>query len=408
MKTIMNDSRITSIQEIKEFLEHSKKFVIKLKTIEEKYEFLWDTILRFRYKRLKRKDKKVILLYVKKITGYKKAQVHRLVKRASNGNLVRRKYVRQNPSTKYNPTDIKLLEQTDELHLRLNSLATKEILRREYEVFGNKEYETVSQVSSSHINNLRKRNIYKSSWVNGTKPNEVKIGVTKQPEPNNMPGSLRVDTVHQRDVYHINIVDEVTQWEVVLTVPAITREYLIVGLRILFDQFPFKVFNFHSDRGSEFINQEVAQTLNELLIEQTKSRSRHCNDNALVESKNGSIVRKNFGYTHLDESLVKEINKFNKTYFRIYLNYHRPCLYETDIILDPKGREKKIYGQATTPYEKLKEVSKEQNKNFLKQGLTFEKLDIIAYEMSDNEFAKLLRGKQNEINNLNTKLHSNH
>lgn len=408
MKTIMNDSRIESIQEIKEFLEHSKRFVIKVETIEEKYEFVWDTILKFRYKKLKRKDKKVILWYIKKLTSYKKAQVHRLVKRALTGNLVRRKYVRQNPNTKYNSSDIKLLEQTDELHLRLNSLATKEILRREYEVFGNKEYANIAQVSSSHINNLRKRNIYKTTWVNGTKPNEVKIGSTKAPEPNNMPGSLRVDTIHQRDVYHINIIDEITQWEVVLCVPAIKREYLVVGLRILLEQFPFEVFNFHSDRGSEFINQEVAQVLDELLIEQTKSRSRHCNDNALVESKNGSVVRKNFGYTHLDESLVEKINKFNKTYFNIYLNYHRPCLYETDVVLDPKGREKKIYGQATTPYEKLKEVSKEQNKNFLKQGLTFGGLDIIAYEMSDNEFAKLLREKQDKINNLNTKLHSNH
>ena len=135
-----------------------------------------------------------------------------------------------------------------------------------------------------------------------------------------------------------------------------------------------------------------------------KSRSRHCNDNALIESKNGSVLRKNMGYFHINKGLVGEVNEFYLTWFNPYLNFHRPCGFVTGERLDEKGRARKVYGQYDMPYEKLKEVSKEQNRNFLKPGQSFEKLDIIAYQMSDNEFAKIMREKQNELFNKNTLL----
>jgi len=66
----------------------------------------------------------------------------------------------------------------------------------------------------------------------------------------------------------------------------------------------------------------------------------------------------------------------------------------TETRTDYKGREKKIYGQYATPYEKLKEVSKQTKRNYLKKDVTFENLDHIAYAMSDNEFAKKMRKQQ--------------
>ena len=59
----------------------------------------------------------------------------------------------------------------------------------------------------------------------------------------------------------------------------------------MLEQFPFRILGFHSDNGSEFINHKVEALLNKLLIEQTKSRPRHSNDNGLVESKNGAVTR---------------------------------------------------------------------------------------------------------------------
>jgi len=399
MKINMDDSRINNITQLRAFLKGSQQLDLSLRKagIEEKYKFIDQTVDRLGYHKLKRKDKRVVLTYLKKLTGYKRAQLTRLVKRAKEGTLERKPYHRANSYRVYTAPDIKLLEKTDEFHLRLNSLATKEILRREYEVFGHQEYETIAEVSSSHLNNLRKHPIYRNSYVNPTKPSVVPIGITEKPENFGWPGSVRVDTVHQRDVYHINAVDEVTQWEVVVCVPTISEEFLKVALKQIIDQCPFKIFNFHSDRGSEFVNYKVASILSRLLIKQTKSRSRHPNDNALVETKNGAVIRKNMGWHHLDQGVSDLINGYFQKYFNFYLNYHRPSLFATRIVTDRKGRERKIYDQATMPYEKLKEISKFKKKSFLKQGVTFEKLDKIAYQFSDNEFAKILRKQERAL-----------
>ncbi len=387
----MDDSRLNNLNELKEFLTSAKRLVLVSQTINGKYRFINRTLRRFRYSRLKRKDKHTVLTYIRKVAGYKKAQTLRLVKRSLAGDLTRAVYQRHNPHVIYAPEDVKLLEITDALHRRLNSLATKEILRREAELFGNREYRRIARVSPAHINNLRQSPVYRRLWVNATKSRQIPIGHTREPEVNNQPGSIRVDTVHQRDVYHINAVDEVTQWEVVVCVPQISERYLLPALTRLLHQFPFRVFNFHSDRGSEFINKVVAKLLNKLLIEQTKSRSRHSNDNALVESKNGWVIRKNMGYTHINFNASEIISDFYQDWFNPYLNFHRPCLYVTEIRRDDQGRETKIYGQATTPYEKLKETSRLLNRDFLKVGITLEALDKIAYGLSDNRFAAQMR-----------------
>ena len=100
-------------------------------------------------------------------------------------------------------------------------------------------------------------------------------------------------------MYHINAVDEVTQWQVVGATAQISEAWLLPVLAAMLEQFPFRIRGFHSDNGSEFINHQVAKLLNKLLIEQTKSRPRHSNDNGLAESKNGAVVRKHMGYTHI-------------------------------------------------------------------------------------------------------------
>lgn len=409
MKINMNDSRFTNINQLKDFLKGSQKLDLSLRDagIEEKYKFIDKTVDRLGYLKLKKKDKKIVIQYLKKLTGYKQAQLYRLVIRAKKGKLERKKYYRANPNRKYSAFDIKLLEKTDRFHLRLNAIATKAILKREAKLFGHEDYKTIAQISPSHINNLRKHRIYRNTWVNHTKPRIIPIGITKPPEHHGRPGSLRVDTVHQRDLYHVNAVDAITQWEVVFCVSTISERFLKPALEKIIGQCPFTIFNFHSDRGSEYINYLVAQLLNKLHIKQTKSRSRHPNDNALVETKNGSVIRKNMGWEYLAQETWGLINQYYESFFNPYLNYHRPCLFVTKSIKDSKGRERRVYEEATIPYEKLKEVCQLKRKNFLKPGITFDRLDKIAYQYSDNEFARILREEErklfNTINKINRK-----
>jgi hypothetical protein len=399
MQINMNDSLINNITQLREFLKGSQKFDLSLRnaSIDEKYIFIDKTIDRLKYRKLTKRDKKVVINYLKKITGYKKAQLQRLINRAVEGELKRQPYKRVKPHKIYTSSDVKILEKTDELHLRLSEGATKEILRREFGVFHHLNYQTISHVSHSHITNLRHSPIYNSHWINHTKSRIVPIGITMPPENFGQPGSIRVDTVHQRDVYHINSVDEITQWEVVVCVPQICEACMIPALEELIKQYPFIIFNFHSDRGGENINYQVARLLQHLLIKQTKSRSYRSNDNALVETKNGSVIRKNMGWQHINQSLSNKVNEYYKNYFNPYLNFHRPCGFPT-IVVDNKGRKKRIYNSYLTPYDALKGIT--EGYKFLKPGISFKKLDTIAYRYSDNEFAEILRNEERKLFDL--------
>lgn len=403
MKITMDDSRISNITQLRRFLKGSEGFNLSLRNvaIEKKYAFIGETVKRLNYRQLGRRDKRVVISYLKKITGYKKAQLARLVKRACLGELVRKSYKRVRSHRIYTARDIKLLEKTDEAHLRLSERATQEVLRREYEVYGHKKYQTIAKVSHAHITNLRHSPIYRNSWVNHTKARQVPIGVTMKPENYGKPGSIRVDSVSQKDVYHINSVDEITQWEIIVCVPQISEYFMIPALKDMFSQYPFILFNFHSDRGGETINYKVASILQRLLIKQTKSRSYRVNDNALVETKNAAVVRKNMGWEHINQSLVDEFNEYYLNWFNPYLNFHRPCGYPT-IKTDKKGKKKKVYTHYTTPYEALKAIS--GAKKYLKKGITFDKLDKIAYQYSDNEFAEMMRKEERKLFNQNRKL----
>ena len=182
-------------------------------------------------------------------------------------------------------------------------------------------------ISVSHLYNLRKSIPYtrQRRHFEKTQSRPSKIGERRKPQPNGQPGYIRIDTVHQGDldkqkgVYHINTVDEVTQFEVVCSVEKISERYLIPAPEQLLETFPFEVLGIHSDNGSEYINKRVAELLEKLRIEFTKSRSRHSNDNALAESKNGAVVRKNQGYSHIPQCWAPLINDFNQQHLNPYL-----------------------------------------------------------------------------------------
>ena len=72
----------------------------------------------------------------------------------------------------------------------------------------------------------------------------------------------------------INLVDEVTQFELCFSVEKINEQFLLAPLAEAIAKIPFKIRGFHSDNGSEYINRQIAALLEKLNIEFTKSRSR--------------------------------------------------------------------------------------------------------------------------------------
>jgi len=179
-------------------------------------------------------------------------------------------------------------------------------------------------------------------------------------------------------------VDEVTQWQVVGATAQISEAWLMPVLEAILAQFPFRIRGFHSDNGSEFINHTVAGLLNKLLVEQTKSRPRHSNDNGLAESQNGEVIRKHMGYGHIASAHAEAFDQFYRRYFNPYLNFHRPCGVPQTTI-DAQGKQRRVYRWYATPWEILRQMP--GLAGFLRPDLTLDQLAPSAQAQSDTQAA---------------------
>ena len=411
MKTIMKLEELKTIEQISQFLDGTQSVIFNVDSRKiERYKWLQHELIRFGYLTQSKENKGILTRYLMKISRYSRQQLSRLIKQYRvTGYIKDHHVVSKGFKTTYFPEDIRLVAKMDELYDTPCGHTIKKLCERAYHVFDEPEYERISRISISHLYNLRKTITYTRIRNNyeKTKFKKSTIGERRKPDPQGQPGYIRIDTVHQGDqdkkkgVYHINAVDEETQFEVVCTVEKISERYLIPILELMLQFFPFKIISFHSDNGSEYINRHVAKLLDKLLIEFTKSRPRHSNDNALAESKNCSVVRKILGYQHIPQKYAQEVNEFNQVYLNPHINYHRPCFFP-EIVVNDKGKKVKKYPYKSmmTPYDKLKSL--ENAENYLKEGLSFEIMDKIAFVITDKQSAeRLQKARQSLFNNIN-------
>jgi len=394
----MNDTPIKTIEHVRQFLNGVGAIEFSIEDKDARYAWIQTLLRRFHYHQLGKAEKGLLLDFLQKVSGYSRIQVKRLSQQyLQTGQLQRRQRTVQGFRRIYTLEDIRLLAQTDELHGTLSGPATKKLCERAWTHFGQTEYHRLAGISVAYLYILRHSTPYQRvrQHFDKTRHTGSSLGERRKPQPNGQPGYLRVDTVHQGDfdgvkgVYHINAVDEVTQFEIVCSVEKISERYLIPVLEDLLDQFPFLILAFHADNGSEYINKHVMTLLNKLLIELTKSRARHCNDNALVESKNGAIIRKQLGYVHIPQQWAPQLNAFHRDHLNPYINFHRPCFFPV-VLIDAKGKARKRYPYEAmmTPYDKFKSLPKPAQ--YLKPGRTLQQLDALATASSDNEAAKHL------------------
>jgi transposase InsO family protein len=389
-------------EQIRKFLEGSAELELQGQSQQAVYGWIRATLIQHEYHRRSRADKGLIRAFLCKVSGRSQAQMTRLIRQfIESGEIVSRPVVRRRFPRKYTGKDVDLLAQVDQAHQRLSGPATRRILQREFQQFGKGEFQRLALISVSHLYNLRASSAYRRQAMQFdiTKPVQIPLGERRRPEPGERPGYLRVDTVHQGDwegrkgVYHINAVDAVTQWEIVGCTAKISEAYVLPVLEAILHQFPFRILGFHSDNGSEYVNKDVVKLLNKLLAEFTKSRPNKSSDNALVEGKNGAVIRKHIGWGHIAAQHAERLHKFYTAHFNPYLNYHRPCGFAT-VSVDARGRRKRIYKAQhyATPYEKLKSLPGAEG--YLKDGLDFVRLDRIALALSDTECAqKMHRAK---------------
>ena len=405
MQIRMQNAEELSGKQIDAFLKGSETLEFTGQNRVEKYELVQRVLVAQEYALQRKKERGGIRAYLSKVTGLSLPQMTRLIRQYRQEGTVRAvSYRRHRFTSKYTAQDVKLLAEVDRAHDWLSGPATVHILQREYEQYQRQEYARLAEISVAHLYNLRRSEGYRrvsAKWER-TKASAVGIGERRKPDPQGRPGFLRVDTVHQGDwegvkgVYHINAVDAVTQWQVVGCVARISEQFLLPVLEAILHQFPFRILGMHTDNGSEYVNYEVSGLLKRLLIEFTKSRANRTQDNALVEGKNGAVIRKHMGYGHIGAEHAEAVQKFYTAHMNPYLNFHRPCGYAT-VSLDRRGKRRRHYkhDDYATPWEKLRSMEKAEK--HLKEALSLAKLEQAGAKMSDTECARKMATAKTQL-----------
>jgi transposase InsO family protein len=399
----MNEAQVRTVEQVRQVLEGTQELQFRAAEDDQgRYGWIDAVLRRLGYRQLRRGDRGVVLAYLQRLSGYSRAQVTRLVARWMSGKPLVKNYRAPEHAfaRRYTAADVALLADVDRAMGTLSGPATACVLRRQRDVFGDARFERLGSISVGHLYNLRGSAGYRKQRVVLTKTRGGKaaaIGVRRAPAPEGRPGFIRIDSVHQGDhdgikgLYHINAVDCVTQWEVVASVQTISEAHLLPAIEQMLEQFPFEILGFHADNGSEYVNHRVAKMLDKLRVEFTRSRPRTSNDNALAETKNGAVVRKAFGYAHIPQRHAGRFNTFCVEYLNPFLNFHRPCLFATEVPDAKKpGRIKRVYRpkDAMTPLDKL--ASLPEAHKYLREGITLEHLHELARALTDVQAAEEL------------------
>jgi len=389
----MDDTNTASLEQIRAFLAGSGEMAFAAQGRKEVYEWVERTLVQHEYGALDKVGKGLVRQYLVRMTGMSRAQVTRLIAQQQRTGRIRAAiYQRRKFAARYTDADVTLLAYVDRAHGNLSGPATRRILEREYGEYGQAAYQRLATISVAHLYRLRGTKAYRkrNASYQPTRPTKVPIGERRKPQPHGLPGFLRIDTVHQGDqdgrkgLYHINAVDEVTQWEVVAATAQISEMWLLPVLEAILAQFPFVIRGFHSDNGSEFLNYSVARLLEKLRIEQTKSRAYRSGDNGLVEAKNGAVIRKHLGYGHIDTKFAAAVDHFHREHLNPYVNFHRPCAVP-QVLTAPNGKRQRIYERWATPFELLRESP--HCPSCLRSGVSLAELDQFAQRQSDTEAA---------------------
>lgn len=200
--------------------------------------------------------------------------------------------------------------------------------------------------------------------ISTTKPspllrNSIAIRTCSDEAPK-VPGVIEADTVAHcgpsligEFARTLTMTDLVTGWTENASIRNNASKWILEGIEELQQRFPFVMTVFDSDCGSEFINHEVADWLQDRDIAQTRSRPYQKNDQAHVESKNNHVVRKHAFYWRYDTPA--ELERLNRLWplVSLRLNFFTPTKKPVGYTTTAHGRRKRIYDKPATPWQRL-------------------------------------------------------
>ena len=219
----LDTQRLQTLDQVREFLAGSRPLDLQPQTRAEAYAFVAEALQRFDYSRRGKADKGLIRRFLNKVTGLSRAQVTRLLhQHRTTGAIADHRRPRHPFPRRYTKADIGLLAEVDALHGTLSGPATRKLCVRALQLFGDRSFERLAAISNGHLYNLRHSTSYqrrRGTMPAPTRPVHIAIGERRRPQPFGQPGYLRVDSVHQgyldgiKGLYHLNLVDEVTQFQ---------------------------------------------------------------------------------------------------------------------------------------------------------------------------------------------------
>lgn len=137
---------------------------------------------------------------------------------------------------RYTVADVALLAAVDRAIRSSSGPATACVLCRQRDICGDARFERLGSIAVAHLYSLRSGCGYRAQRVVLSKTRSDKaapIGVRKAQAPDERPGFVRIDSMHQSDfdgikgLYHTNAVDCVIQWEIMASVHTIAQSHLV-------------------------------------------------------------------------------------------------------------------------------------------------------------------------------------
>lgn len=174
----------------------------------------------------------------------------------------------------------------------------------------------------------------------------------------------------------LNFVDVKSAWTEQVAVFNKAQLHVFAGIKTVRRRLPFPLVGIDSDCGSEFINNQLYRFCIEEKITFTRARAGKKNDNAYVEQKNDSVVRRWVGYARYDtQEQVDGLNRFYDL-LRLYTNFFLPVMKLKEKIR-VGSKVIKAYDKPATPYMRIltaKDVS-----NIVKSNLrgTYSGLSLV-------------------------------
>jgi hypothetical protein len=266
------------------------------------------------------------------------------------------------------------------------SLRLKEILRlwlpwikKRYRITPEIEAKLLSISPSTIDRALKDKKIKLKRRLYGrTKPGTLlrhKIPVRTDTWDVTHPGFLEADLVsHSGEssfgefIFSLNLTDILSGWVETQAVMGKGQVGVLSAVEKLSGRVPFKVLGIDSDNGSEFINYHLFSWCENKEIQFTRSRPYKKDDNAHIEQKNWTHVRKFMGWDRYDtQEALEALNDLYDNELCLFMNLFQPSV-KLQKVIRKGSRKKRVYDDPQTPLDRLlssKHVDKEKLTEFV-------------------------------------------